>query len=79
LTRKIIKWSLLVVTVLLLVSGLGISYFRVVETVTFGLLSKPLSFKLHNFVWIPFVVLLLLHVFINQITKLIRRFKKQDK
>ena len=79
MTRKIIKWSLLVVTVLLLVSGLGISYFRVVETVTFGLLSKPLSFKLHDFVWIPFVVLLLLHVFINQITKLIRRFKKQDK
>ena len=43
MTGKLIRWSLLVVTVLFLVSGFGISHFRVVETITFGLLSKPLD------------------------------------
>jgi hypothetical protein len=51
----------MVVTIVFLVSGFGITEFRIVETLTFGLLNKSLAFKIHEVVWIPFVVLLVLH------------------
>ena len=62
LIRKIIQWLLLAVTVLFLITGFGISEFRVVETVTFGWLSKSWAFRLHDNLWIPFVILLVLHL-----------------
>jgi dolichol kinase len=62
LTRVIVKWLLLAVTVLFLITGFGISEFRVVETVTLGWLSKSWAFRLHDNLWIPFVILLVLHV-----------------
>jgi thiosulfate reductase cytochrome b subunit len=62
---KIIRWALLAVAALIMISGLGISYFRVIETVTFGLLTKPLAFKLHDILWIPFAILLVFHVILS--------------
>ena len=62
LVRRIIHWILLVVTVLFLITGFGISEFRVVETITLGWLTKGWALKLHDNLWIPFVVLLILHV-----------------
>ena len=79
MTRKIIKWSLLVATVLFLVSGFGITHFRVVETVTFGLLTKPLAFKIHEYLWIPFLVLLIGHIFYNPLERLLCSDRKSDK
>jgi cytochrome b subunit of formate dehydrogenase len=61
LVIRITHWSLLVVAILFLISGFGITGFRVVETITFGLLTKNLAFRIHEVLWIPFVVLLLLH------------------
>jgi cytochrome b subunit of formate dehydrogenase len=63
LVIKIVHWSLAVVAILFLISGFGISEFRVVETVTFGLLTKNLAFRMHEVLWIPFVVLLILHIY----------------
>ncbi len=63
--RKIARWcgwlalALLLVTML---SGYGISQFRVVDRVTFGLLSKAISHRLHLNIEIPLLVLTLLHV-----------------
>jgi hypothetical protein len=51
----------MVVAIVFLVSGFGITEFRIVETLTFGLLTKSLAFKIHEVVWIPFVILLVLH------------------
>jgi cytochrome b subunit of formate dehydrogenase len=62
--KKVTHWLLLVLTVVYIVSGLGITYYRNVEGVTFGLLSKALSFKIHSFLLIPFLILLILHIVI---------------
>ena len=48
LFRKTIHWLLVVLVVLYLVTGFGITEFRTVETLTFGLLAKNLAFKIHN-------------------------------
>ena len=60
--RKILHWSLLAAILLYLISGLGISYYGIVETATFGLLSKNLSFSIHEALLVPFVILLVAHV-----------------
>ena len=62
--KKIIHLLLLVLVIVYIVTGFGITEFRTVETLTFGLLTKPLSFKIHNNLWIPFIILLCLHVFL---------------
>lgn len=60
--KKTIIWLLAIVTVLYGVSGFGITEFRTVETLTFGLLTKNLAFKIHNSLGIPFIILLILHL-----------------
>jgi hypothetical protein len=62
LIKRIIHWLLLVVTILFLITGFGISEFRVVETITLGWLTKSWALRLHDNLWIPFVVLLVLHL-----------------
>lgn len=47
-----------------MLSGFGITKFGIVESLTFGLLTKKLAFEMHEYLWIPFVVLLVLHVFL---------------
>ncbi|MFC2123136.1 hypothetical protein ACFLRP_05580 [Bacteroidota bacterium] len=60
--KRIVRWSLITAIVLYVVSGFGITEFRVVETMTFGLLTKPLAFKLHDYIFIPFAILLAMHI-----------------
>lgn len=71
---KTIHWLLAVLAVLYLVTGFGITEFRVVETVTFGLLTKNLAFKIHVNLWIPFLILLGLHIALS----LTRKRKQSD-
>ena len=66
--RQVVHWLLLAALVLYLLTGFGITQFRVVEQVTFGLLTKPLAFKIHDNLIIPFIVLLGLHIY-QQIRK----------
>jgi dolichol kinase len=63
LARQIVHWLLLAVIVFYLVTGFGITEYRVVEHLTFGLLSKPLAFKIHDNLLIPFIILLGLHIY----------------
>ncbi|UCD08348.1 MAG: hypothetical protein JSU79_08300 [Dehalococcoidales bacterium] len=63
--KKILHWSLFIAAIILLISGFGIVYFRVVETITFGLFTKPLAFKIHTITWIPFLILLGMHVMLT--------------
>jgi len=56
-------WLLLVAIILYVVSGYGITEFRVVERITFGLLSKPLAFRMHSILTMPFLLLLGLHIY----------------
>jgi len=64
LIKRIILGLLIIVTVLYLLTGFGITQFRVVETLTFGLLTKNVSFKIHDNLFIPSIILLGLHVFL---------------
>lgn len=68
LVKRTVQWLLLAVTVLFLITGFGITEFRVVETITLGWLSKNLAFKLHDDLWLPFVVLLVLHICLSFIS-----------
>jgi len=58
---KTIHWLLLLVSLALIISGFGISNYQAIEKLTFGLLTKPLSFSLHSHLAIPFLALLVLH------------------
>ena len=62
LVSRILHWLLLAATILFLITGFGISEFRTVETLTFSLLTKSLAFKIHDILWPPFVILLILHL-----------------
>ena len=61
LIGKAVQWSLFAVTIVLVISGLGITEYRTIESLTLGLLSKNLSFRIHLQLWIPFLLLLALH------------------
>jgi cytochrome b subunit of formate dehydrogenase len=63
LARQVVHWLLLAVIVFYLITGFGITQYRIVEHLTFGWLSKPLAFKVHDNLLIPFIVLLILHVY----------------
>jgi dolichol kinase len=63
LVRQVVHWLLLVVIVLYILTGFGITSYRVVEHLTFGLLTKPLAFKIHDNLIIPFIVLIVLHIY----------------
>lgn len=63
LAKQLVHWLLLAVVVVYFITGFGITEYRIVEPLTFGLLTKPLAFKIHNNLWIPFVVLLVMHIY----------------
>jgi hypothetical protein len=63
--KAAVRWSLLILTLLYLVSGLGITQYRLIEPLTLGLLSKSLALRIHDDLLIPFVALLCLHVLIG--------------
>lgn len=58
-----VHWLLTLAVLLYLVSGLGISNYQAVEEITFGVLTKELSFKLHGLPFFPFVALLAFHIY----------------
>ena len=65
LYRRLVSWTLLVLALLLILTGLGITEFRTVEPLTLGLMGKAFSFQLHSLLWIPFLAVLLLHLLLS--------------
>jgi cytochrome b561 len=70
--RRTIHWLLTVVVIVYLLTGFGITEYRVVEPLTFGLLTKNPAHRIHMSLGIPFLVLLVLHIWL---LPLLRRFK----
>ncbi len=62
LFRSVVHWSLAAVIAIYIISGFGITEFRTVEAWTFGLITKNLSFIVHNILTVPFIVLLITHI-----------------
>jgi len=77
LVKKMIELSLFVVTVVYLLTGLGITQYRIIEPLTFGLLNKSLSFKIHENLLILFLTLLSLHILFGPIAWVYFRLKKK--
>ena len=73
LLKKTVRWLLLVAVLLYLVTGLGISEFRTVEDLTFGLLTKDIAFRLHDALLAPFIALLVLHITLPLLMRVLRR------
>jgi hypothetical protein len=55
-------WIALALLALTVLSGYGISAFRIVEPLTLGLFGKAGSFRLHHYLDVPLVAFTLLHV-----------------
>ena len=77
--KKILRWTLAVFTLLVIISGLGINYYNIVEYLTFGLLSKNLAFQLHFWIFIPFLILFLLHMFVRPILRILGNEKFKNR
>jgi hypothetical protein len=56
-------------TIVFLISGYGVSEYRLMELITLGLLSKPLAFRIHSSLGLPFITLLLSHIYLVQMRK----------
>ena len=69
LIKKIIHWLLTVVVIIYLLTGFGITEYRIVEPLTFGLLTKSLAQKIHISLEIPFIILLILHIWLLPLLK----------
>ena len=65
LFRKIIHWGLLVIIIIFIITGLGIARYRIIESITLGLLTKPISFQVHTYLIFPLIIFLYLHIFLT--------------
>ena len=72
LMKGTIHWLLTALVIVYLITGFGITEYRIVEPLTFGLLTKSLAHKIHINIEIPFIILLILHIWL---LPLLRHFK----
>lgn len=56
-----------ILVILVLITGLGIVYYQIIEYLTLGLLTKDLAFKIHTIIFVPFLIVLVLHSFMSWI------------
>ena len=65
LLRKSVDYLLLVFTVIFIITGFGITEYKIIESITFSVLTKPVSHLIHSNIIIPFVILLILHILLS--------------
>jgi hypothetical protein len=71
LIKTVVRWLLLATVVIFLITGFGITEFRVIESLTFGLLTKSLAFDVHASpgLWSALVALLILHIGLSYVSR----------
>ena len=69
LLNRTIHWVLTVVVIIYLITGFGITEYRIVESLTFGLLTKSLAHEIHINLEIPFIILLVSHIWLLPLLK----------
>ena len=72
LMKGTIHWLLTALVIIYLITGFGITEYRIVDPLTFGLLTKSLAHKIHINLEIPFIILLILHIWL---LPLLRHFR----
>ena len=75
LIKKIIDWTLYILTLVYILTGLGITQYQIAELLTFGLLNKSVSINVHQKLLIPFITLLSIHILFRPISKIINSLK----
>ena len=60
--KKVIAYASLVVIVLYVITGFGITKSETVMKLTFGILTKSVAFQIHNNLLIPLILLLIAHL-----------------
>ena len=78
LMKGTIHWLLTVVVIIYLITGFGITEYRIVEPLTFGLLTKSLAHKIHMNLEIPFIILLILHIWLLPLLKYFKSKKLRN-
>ena len=74
-----IHWLLTVLVIIYLITGFGITEYRIIEPLTFGLLTKILAQKIHINLEIPFIILLILHIWLLPMLKYFKSKKLGNK
>jgi hypothetical protein len=71
LVKTMVRWLLLATVIVFLVTGFGISEFRIVESLTSGLLTKNLAFGIHASpgLWLALIVLSILHIGLSYVSR----------
>jgi len=59
---KLIHWIFLIFIIFYIFTGFGITEYKFIEALTFGIISKSSAFQLHIFLIYPFIILLILHI-----------------
>jgi len=67
--KQWVHYLLVILVILVLISGLGIIYYQWIGFLTLGLLSKDVAFKIHTLIFIPFLIVLVVHSSISWILK----------
>ena len=63
--ERTVHWLLTGTAILNLISGLGITQFRIIAPLTLGLLTKSNAFRIHSSLTAPFTILLILHIYLT--------------
>jgi len=74
-----IHWLLTALVIIYLITGFGITEYRIVEHLTFGLLTKSLAHKIHINIEIPFIILLILHIWLLPLLRYFKLKKLRNK
>ncbi|MCX6699809.1 MAG: hypothetical protein NTV68_07770 [Methanomicrobiales archaeon] len=64
--KRLVIWLLGGVTIVFLLTGFGITAPDLVTPLTLGVLPKSVAYRLHTYLWGPFLILLLLHIYLAQ-------------
>jgi len=75
LVKSTVQWLLTILVIVYLITGFGITEHRIVEPLTFGLLTKSLAQRIHINIEIPFIILLVLHIWLLPLLRYFRSRK----
>jgi len=73
---RLSAWALLVVVIVLVVSGWGMTHTEIIYKASFGLIDRGVANSVHRAINIPVAIFLLTHVLINIKLGLLPRFEK---
>jgi thiosulfate reductase cytochrome b subunit len=59
--KQTTHFALIVITILVILSGLGIAYYQTITSITLGVMDKTLAFKIHTFIFPIFLIILVVH------------------